>query len=124
MENLLGKMQELMSDKETMQQISELAQMLKSSDAPENSKNSESQDSNLKPSVPNFNHLDTNMLMKAGELFNMNSEPDKNTALLLALRPHLGERRQQKVDKAVKLLHLWGIWKNLQETGMLQNLLS
>ena len=116
MENLLGKMQEVMSDKETMQQISELAQMLKTSDNSNNNNNNS-------PPAQDFNHFDSNMLMKAQELFHQNCEPDKNTALLLALRPHLGEQRQLKIDKAVKLLHLWNIWKNLQETGMLQNLL-
>ncbi|MDE5738175.1 MAG: hypothetical protein K2H93_07415 [Oscillospiraceae bacterium] len=120
MENLLGKMQEVMSDKETMQQISELAQMLKTSDNSNNNNNN----NNNSPPAQDFNHFDSNMLMKAQELFHQNCEPDKNTALLLALRPHLGEQRQLKIDKAVKLLHLWNIWKNLQETGMLQNLLS
>ena len=120
MENLLGKMQEVMSDKETMQQISELAQMLKSSDDSEINNNN---NNNNNPSTP-VQNLDANLLMKAQELLHQNCEPDKNTALLLALRPHLREQRQLKIDKAVKLLHLWNIWKNLQETGMLQNLLS
>ena len=123
MENLLGKMQEVMSDKETMQQISELAQMLKTSDNSE----TKNQNQNSSPPAKNFdnsNNLDANILMQAQELLQQNSEPDKNTALLLALRPHLCEQRQLKIDKAVKLLHLWNIWKNLKETGMLQNLLS
>ncbi|MBE6875618.1 MAG: hypothetical protein E7496_02660 [Ruminococcus sp.] len=116
MENLLGKMQELLSDPESMKQISELAQMFKSGEtasSPETS--SQSSEENL----PDF---DPGLLLKAGELFRQ-PEDDKNTALLLALRPHLGESRQIKLDKAVRLLKLWHIWKQLQASGMLQNLL-
>lgn len=121
MENLLGKMQELLSDPETMQQVSELAEMLKadSSQNPENPQNSQDM-----PDHNNSNFLNPDLLIKAGELLNQNSEPDKNTALLLALRPHLREQRQHKIDNAVKLLRLWNIFKNLQQTGILQNLLS
>lgn len=124
MENLLGKMQELLSDPETMQQVSELAEMLKADNSqklenPENPKNSQD--------LSDHNHSDflsPDLFIKAGELLRQNSEPDKNTALLLALRPHLREQRQNKIDNAVKLLRLWNIFKNLQQTGILQNFLS
>lgn len=116
MENLLEKMQELLSDPESMKQISELAQMFKSgeADAPP--------DNPVQSSEGNLLNFDPNLLLKAGELFSQ-QENDKNTALLLALRPHLRQSRQIRLDKAVRLLKLWHIWKQMQASGMLQNLL-
>ncbi len=115
MENLLGRMQELLSDPESMKQISELAQMFKSGefDTPAQQE-APAPDAGLA--------IDPGMLLKAGELFRQ-QEDDKNTALLLALRPHLGQPRQQRLDKAVRMLKIWHIWKQLQESGMLRNLL-
>ena len=115
MENLLSKMQELLSDPESMKQISELAQMFQSGEVPESAPESSPQE--VHP--PDFN---PNLLLKAGELLHQ-QENDKNMNLLLALRPHLGQPRQEKLDKAVKILKLWHIWKQLQASGMLQNLL-
>ena len=118
MENLLGKMQELLSDPESMKQISELAQMFKSGEM-----ENPIADSPPTAPAPEINPgFDPNMLLKVGELFSQQEE-DKNTALLLALRPHLGQTRQVKLDKAVRMLKLWHIWKQLQASGMLQNLL-
>ena len=67
--------------------------------------------------------FDPGMLLKLGELMKTRNEPDKNTALLLALKPHLGERRQLRVDKAVKLLRLYSMWKAAQQSGMLHDLI-
>lgn len=118
MENLLGKMQELLSDPESMKQISELAQMFKSGDLENPPQDSPPPES---PPETNPSGFDPGMLLKVGELFNQ--QEDKNTALLLALRPHLGQTRQLKIDKAIRMLKLWHIWKQLQASGMLQNLL-
>ena len=46
------------------------------------------------------------MLLKIGEMMNSMQNPDENTSLLLALRPHLQSERREKVDRAVKLLKL------------------
>ena len=42
---------------------------------------------------------------------------------LLALKPHLREERQKKVEKAVKMLKLLSIWSMLKESGMLKDFL-
>ncbi len=119
-ENLAAKMQELLSDPESMQQISELAAMFKGSP-----------DAAAAPAAPapppalpeGGLGIDPAMLMQMGELLKSSGAPDKNAALLLALKPHLREARQQKVDKALRLLRLWSIWQVMQKSGMLQNLL-
>ena len=119
MEDMLGKMQELLSDPESMQQISELADMLRSEtgDVPPPSDGECSSDAG--GGLP----FDPMMLLKLGELWQDSQKQDDNTALLLALRPHLQSERREKVDRAVKLLKLLTIWNTLKESGMLQNFL-
>ena len=108
MEDLLEKMQEILSDPESRKQVSELAQMLQT-DTPTEKNPSD--------------NFDPTLLLKVGELLKQ-PQKDKNTELLLALRPHLREERQKRLDTALKLLKLWHIWKTLQSAGLLQNLLS
>ncbi len=118
MEELFGKMQELMQDPESRQQLSELAAMLQggmASPAP----SGEASDGKAAEGLP----FDPMLLLKLGELMQADDKPDENAALLLALRPHLREERQKKVDKAVKLLRLCSVWNVLKESGLLQNLL-
>ncbi len=127
-ENLAAKMQELLSDPESMQQISELAAMFKGSSdasaAPAASASSAPPSAAPPPALPDGGlGIDPAMLMQMGELLKSSGAPDKNAALLLALKPHLREARQQKVDKALRLLRLWSIWQVMQKSGMLQKLL-
>lgn len=123
MEDLFGKMQELMSDPESMKQLSELAQMLQSEtqdcDASENETEENTAEESLFGGIP----FDPIMLMKLGEMLGGTQKPDDNTALLLALRPHLRSQRRERVDRAVKLLRLITIFGTLKESGMLQNFL-
>lgn len=120
MEDMFSKMQELLADPESMKQLSELAQMLQSetdaAPAPPPTEQTESAESGGMP-------FDPMMLMKMGELLGNARKSDENTALLLALRPHLRVERREKVDKAVRLLQLMNIFTSLKESGMLQNLL-
>ncbi len=123
MDDLFGKMQDLLKDPESMKQISELAQMLQSETnaasappAADSCSEAAADDSGGFP-------FDPMMLMKLGEMLNSSQKPDENTALLMALRPHLKEERRSKVDRAVKLLRLMSIWSTLKESGMLQNFL-
>ncbi len=121
MEDLMSKMQSLLSDPESMQQIAELAKMLQAEtgDAPSDASPSPAPDLPENSSLP----MDPTMLLKMGEMLQTAQTPDKNTALLRALRPHLREERQQKVDRAIRLLQLLTVWSMLKDSGMLQNLL-
>ncbi len=112
MDTLMEKMQGILSDPESMQQISELARMLQgeADPAPQEQKSPQT-------------GLDPALLMRVGEIVNAAGKEDANTALLHALRPHLREKRQEKVDRAIKLLQLLTVWNLLKEKGILQNLL-
>lgn len=120
MDDLFGKMQELLSDPESMQQLSELAQMLQSE-----SEGAGSSEQNCEEGASDFGGLafDPLLLMKLGELLGSANQPDENTALLLALRPHLRSQRRERVDRAVRLLRMMTIFSTLKENGMLQNFL-
>jgi hypothetical protein len=61
--------------------------------------------------------------MKLQGLFNMEGREDKNTALLIALKPHLSLEKQEKVDKAVKIMNILEAVSVLKETGLLGDII-
>ena len=46
------------------------------------------------------------------------SEDDARTRLLLALKPHLSEKRRERVDRAIKLMKLISIMPLITESGL------
>jgi len=52
-----------------------------------------------------------------------NQQNDARTSLLLALKPHLSEAKQEKVDTAIKILRLLDLLPILKESGVLGKLL-
>ena len=112
MDDLTGKMQALLSDPESMQQLSELAAMLQGEDTPQENA----------PAAPSSG-FDPALLMRLSEMMAKQQTPDKNAALLLALKPFLGERRQYRTEKAVKLLRLYSLWQAAKQSGMLNDLI-
>ena len=63
-----------------------------------------------------INMDDFNMMMKAKTLFDkMNSTSNKNTDLILALKPHLSPESRNKADAAIKILKLFEILPMLKE---------
>ena len=116
MDDIIGKLGELLSDEESVQQLTELAQMMMSGDEEGSGEGSE------ETSNGEGMH-DLGAVMKIAGLAGALSQKDKNAELLLALKPHLSEERQKKVDKAVKLLKLIAIWNMAKENGLLSDLL-
>lgn len=63
-----------------------------------------------------INADDFNMMMKAKTIFDkMNSMSDKNTDLILALKPHLSPESRNKADMAIKILRLFDILPLLKD---------
>lgn len=140
MEDLMGKLQAMLSDEESMNQIKQLAEMLGASgNAEENS----TADSNGCGNMPDFSALfsgnsseekqseesnsggfgfDMGTLLQLQGLMQSVSSNDSNTELLLALKPHLREEKQQRVDRAVKLLKLFALWTVVKESGLLKSM--
>lgn len=65
-----------------------------------------------------FGDIDIETIMKLMDVFSQLNSSDKNTELLLALKPHLREENQAKVDRAVKLMKLMSVFMLLRESGL------
>ena len=130
MDDLMGKIQEVLSDEESMKQLSELAASLFpsseqngtedgcSDEAEATEANEDKEDDSSNQGID----FDLSKLLMIGQVMSSVSN-DKNTELLLALRPLLKEERQEKVDKAVKILKLLAVWSVLKDSGILSDIL-
>ncbi len=127
MDDMMNKIGEILSDPESIKQITELAQMFMSEtgsnknasdENPENTEDSSDKSDGL------FSGLDFSKLMKIQEIMGAVSGSDKNSELILALKPHLSPERQKKADKAIKILKLLTIWNIIKDSGMLKDFLN
>lgn len=74
------------------------------------------QSSSPLPANLSLDNIDFDMIMKAKNIFDkMNSTSNKNTDLILALKPHLKPEMQNKADQAVRILKLFDILPLLKE---------
>lgn len=63
-----------------------------------------------------FNTDDFNMMMKAKSMFDrMNKTSNKNTDLILALKPHLSPENRNKADTAIRILKMFEILPLLKD---------
>lgn len=63
-----------------------------------------------------FNGDDFNMMMKAKGIFDrMNKTSNKNTDLILALKPHLSPENRNKADTAIRILKMFEILPLLKD---------
>lgn len=88
-DNIQENLSRLLSDPEGMERIRAMAESLFSS-----------AEEKKEPSGD-----EAQMLLRAVKLLR-DDAPDERGQLLLALRPHLGAERQERIDRAVKLLRL------------------
>ncbi|MDO4156916.1 MAG: hypothetical protein Q4D37_09100 [Oscillospiraceae bacterium] len=122
MDDMMEKMQSLLSDPESMQQLQELAQMLQPDAEEQETGASSSSTDTAESTEESGGGFDFGTLMKVSQLMG-SAEEDSDAALLLALKPHLRAERQKKVEKAVKMLKLLSVWTLLKESGMLKDFL-
>lgn len=66
--------------------------------------------------------LDMDTVMKLMQAVSAAGSEDKDRSLLLALRPHVSTDKQEKIDRAVKLLKLYAVVNSLRNSGMLGQL--
>ena len=116
MDDLTQKLQALLSDPESMRNLSELAAMLREPDAAA----ADEAPPQEQPSVP---PPDLAKLMAVGQALSQ-VQQDDTAVLIHALKPHLSEARAKRADQAIKLLRLISIAGVLRENGMLQDLLA
>lgn len=119
MDDLTGRLQSLLSDPESMHDLAELAAMLRQSgEDADGADGAESAESAEDAGMP-----DLTKLLAIGQALTA-AQQDENTALLLALKPHLSAERQVRVGRAVRMLQLWNAVSVLRENGMLEGLLG
>lgn len=125
MDNMLEKIGAILSDSESLQQLQELAQMLQQDNSTDDDTSEETplEENASESSSGDSGGFDINMLLRVQELMGAMQNNDEDAKLLLALRPHLKEKRQKKVDQAVKLLKLYAVFSAVKENGLLQDLL-
>lgn len=99
--NIANKLTELLNDPSGMERIKNIASSLfENGVSNQIEKNVESNSI-----IPDIDPL---MIMNLISALN-NKENDNRANLLLALKPHLSEQRQERVDSAVKLLKLFSL---------------
>lgn len=119
MDDMMSRINEILSDKESMEQIKQLAEMLGMSPPEDNSPAVAEQPQGAE-NMQGF--PDISKLMMLQSMAKEASESDKDTALLIALKPHLSPERQIKADKAAKLLKVIAIVTAAKNSGLLDNL--
>ena len=120
MEDMAAKIQEILSDEESMKQISELAQMFSSSGSDDSGENTDSENASAVKSDDMFSGFDFSKLMMLQNVMG-NAQNDQTSRFLVALRPLLKEERREKVDRAVKMLRIFAAWEVLKESGVLND---
>lgn len=64
-----------------------------------------------------FGDIDPEMLLRLISVFSQLNERDKNTELMLALKPHLREENRPKVDSALQFMKLITIMGALSDNN-------
>ncbi len=114
MDDITQKIQSLLNDEESMRQIQELAAMFSGNG--DSSQNDGKSGDGLPSDGLGINPAAIMQLMGAM------SAQDKNCELLLALKAHLSAEKQQKIDKAVRMMKLYNAFTAMKENGMLEDM--
>ncbi|MEE1077038.1 MAG: hypothetical protein UHY68_07240 [Acutalibacteraceae bacterium] len=102
MDDITGKIGQLLSDPQAMEQIMSLTSLL----SPSNEETQVPKNEPVKPSLPSFSDDTMKTVMKIMPLLSNIKQDDDTTRLLNALRPFLCEERCKKLDEAEKILQL------------------
>lgn len=118
MDDLAGKISELLNNPESLEKIKGLSGLLgQTSFAPQ-------PEPEVKPkSSPDLDSLvPTDMLqtvMKLAPLFSSLNQDDNSTRLLHALKPMLGQERQRRLDESIKMMQMIRLLPLLKNNGIL-----
>ena len=118
MEDLTGRLSEILNSPEGMEQMKAIAGMLGMSGGLPGA-------ADPPPAVPAAPSSGSDMmggLLKCAPLLGHLQGDDETIRFLNALRPLLGEERQKKLDEAIKILRLLRLFPLLKDTGLLSSL--
>ena len=108
MDDLMDKLQSVLNDEDSMNQIRQLADMLSGS--------SEQSPAPQAPQNDTVPAIDPVKLMQLGQLFQSAANDDDNIRLLIALRPLLREENKPKLDRVIKVYRLLNIYPALKDS--------
>ena len=111
MDDLNSKLESILNDPDSMEKVRQMAQSLFSGDDTDavNSEDGDTQNP--------FEAADIGRIMSIISKLEGRAD-DNRTKLLLALKPHLTDRRRGKVDSAIKLLKLVEALPLLKQAGI------
>lgn len=118
MDDLTSKIAELLQSPDGMEKVKSIASSLLANN--EKADIAENKSEGL-PQLP-FSPDQFSVIMKMSKLFKDDSANDKHSKLLIALKPHLNDERQKRVDNAIKILKLIKMWPLIQESGIISML--
>lgn len=90
-------------------------------EAQNNTQNQPKENNAVVPAAPDqglfgLDNIDFDMIMKAKTIFEkMNHTSNKNVDLIMALKPHLDAKTQNKADRALRILKLFEVLPLLRE---------
>lgn len=124
MDDLAGKLGEILNSPEGMKQVQELAGMLGLNSngqvsTPEPQPAAQPASTGLAGVSPDM----VNAMMQLAPMLSRLQQDDDTTRLLHALRPLLSEERSQKVDRAIQMVRMIHLLPMLQESGVFSSLL-
>lgn len=118
MDNLTEQLTSMLSDPEQLESIKKMARsMFGEGEGEKPPSSTPTPAAASAPALPDIPPEMLGGLMKALSVFRARSN-DKNTAFLQALRPLLREDRRERVDTAIKLLHVFSALPALKESGV------
>jgi hypothetical protein len=117
MDDLSGKINDLLSDPESMEKIKNLAGMLAGSSTGEKESGDSQAGHNEENNSDGLN-IDPEMLLKITSALKLMNKNDPRVDFLLALKKNLSNPRQRKVDDAIHILRLLSIMPMLREQGI------
>lgn len=134
MDDLMEKLQSVLNDEQSMNQLRELAGSL-AGDSGQQKQVSEpsggdfsqllqglglgSSPAQAAPPAPRNDSIDMAKLLQLRGIMQQANRHDKNVDLLLALKPLLKEENQAKIDRLIKIFRLFAVYPALKESGLL-----
>ena len=125
MDDLAGKLGEILNSPEGMKQVQELAGMLGLSSSKQNSPEPEPTPA-AQPASTGLAGISPDMIgamMQLAPMLSRLQQDDDTTRLLQALRPLLSAERRSKVDRAIQMVRMIHLLPMLQESGVFSSLL-
>ena len=125
MDDLTSRINQILSDPQSMQMIQNMAQSLGLNPPQEQAavvpptpaEQLGLGQSNPSP-TPSLPSIDMNSILQIQKAMQLFASGNKNVELLRSLRPLLSEKRQKKVDDAVRIMQLIQMLPMLKESGL------